>query len=356
MSVLFLQNRPTRAGAQTSLARLADSDPIRILDPLVLVSKNGWLSEQLERQGTPCFVVPFKSPRALASRIFGLKGWAKLAVRSIVTGSARVRSVIANDHQECPLALALARELGGLPVVSILRSSGMSEGGFRKYGCERSTTMLAVGSELQKKVQQWSRRQVLRFDEGFLETEFGQSRPWLFQCPGRLLLIGSEAPGKGFTDFIEALRMFEQKRPEFPGWECDVTARLVPHLEAALAKPLRSRFRFLGRIDDFSQRIAEYSFAVHPSRAETFGMAPVEAMLAGTPTLVSTTGVAGELGLSAHWTFPAGNISALCERLEYLWQQWPFINLSEIQQEVRNRFHIKLTASVLSRQINNLWA
>ena len=96
------------------------------------------------------------------------------------------------------------------------------------------------------------------------------------------MLIGSKAPGKGFTDFIEALRMFEQKRPEFPGWECEVTARLVTRLEAALVKSLRSRFRFLGRIDDFSQRVAEYPFAVHPSRGETFGVAPVEAMLAGT--------------------------------------------------------------------------
>ena len=176
MSVLFLQNRPTRAGAQTSLARLMDSDPIRVFDPLVLVNTNGSLSEQLERQGITCFVFPFKSPRALASRIFGLKGWAKLAMRSIGPRSAKVRSIIANDHQECPLALALAQELGGLPVVSILRSSGMSEGAFSKYRCEQSKTMLAVGSELQQRVQQWSVLQVFRFDEGFMETEFGRCR------------------------------------------------------------------------------------------------------------------------------------------------------------------------------------
>jgi glycosyltransferase involved in cell wall biosynthesis len=60
---------------------------------------------------------------------------------------------------------------------------------------------------------------------------------------------------------------------------------------------MRSQFAFLGRVNGLSELVRGYDFAVHPSRMESFGLAPIEALLAGTPTLVSLTGEAGELGL-----------------------------------------------------------
>jgi hypothetical protein len=220
MSVLFLQNRPIRAGAQTSLARLVDSEPIRSLDPVVLLNSEGWLSQQLKLQKSHCVVYPFKSPRALTTRIFGLSGWAKTTAACLGEHRSKIRFVVANDHQECPLALAIAKELGGLHVLAILRTPGMTKRDFDKYRCDECHGITGVGHELRNRIDGWTSKPVALFEEGFEEAEFQLLKPVPASCPKRILLIGSEAPRKGFTDFIEALHLFEQQRPDFPGWEC----------------------------------------------------------------------------------------------------------------------------------------
>lgn len=354
MSVLFLQNRPIRAGAQTSLARLVDSAPIRPLDPVVLLNSDGWLSDQLCRQGTPYCVFPFKSPRSLSTRIFGLSTWAKSAAAALGETRSQIRCIVANDHQECPLGLALAKTLGGLPVLSILRSPGMSKRDFEKYSCDASQAVMVEGRELQVRVKRWTSKSVSLFEEGFEEAEFQSAKTLPTSCPRRVLLIGSEAPRKGFTDFIEALQILEHRRPDFPGWTCDLTSAHTEAIDALLAKPTRSKFHFLGRIEGFSSRVREYDFAIHPSRAETFGMAPIEAILAGTPTLLSTTGVAAELSLPWSWTFPPGKITSLSEHLEFIWEYWPPIDIPAIQAEIRARFHINHTASAVRCQLDFL--
>ncbi|MEI6713246.1 MAG: glycosyltransferase family 4 protein [Verrucomicrobiota bacterium] len=354
MSVLFVQNRPIRAGAQTSLARLVDSEPIRSIDPVVLLNSNGWLSDQLSRQGTSFSVFPFKSSRALSTRIFGLSTWARKVAVSLGETCASIQCVVANDHQECPLAIALAKELGDLPVLSVLRTPGMTKRDFEKYDCDVSQSLMVVGRELQERTNEWTSKSIALFEEGFEEAEFQPWKPVPQSCPTRLLLIGSEAPRKGFTDFIEALQAFERQRPDFPGWTCDLTGSRTDAIDALLAKPMRSQFHFLGRIEGFPARVREYDFAIHPSRAETFGMAPIEAILAGTPTLLSSTGVAAELSLPSSWTFPPGNIASLTERLEFLWESWPPIDIAAIQSQIRARFHINHTASAVRTQLDLL--
>lgn len=354
MSVLFVQNRPIRAGAQTSLARLVESDPIQSLNPMVLLGSNGWLSDQLNREGISVGVFPFKTARALSTRIFGLSAWAEKAASILGETRARIRVVVANDHQECPLAIALAKQLGGLPVLSILRTPGMTKRDFQKYDCDASQSLMAVGSELRERTNEWTPKPVVLFEEGFEESEFQPWKPLPPACPKRLLLIGSEAPRKGFTDFIEALQAFEHQRPDFPGWICDLTGSRTDAIDALLAKPMRSQFHFLGRIEGFPARVREYEFAIHPSRSETFGLAPIESILAGTPTLLSSTGVAAELSLPSSWTFPPGNIAALTERMEFIWESWPPIDLAAIQAEIRARFHINHTASAVRAQLDLL--
>ena len=354
MSVLFLQNRPIRAGAQTSLARLVDSAPIRPLAPVVLLNSNGWLSDQLGRQTTPYCVFPFKSPRSLSTRMFGLSIWAKSAAAALGEKRSQIRVVVANDHQECPLALALAKTLGGLPVLAILRTPGMTKRDFDKYRCDASQALMGEGRELQARIKNWTSKSVSLFEEGFEETEFQPVKPSPTSCPKRVLLIGSEAPRKGFTDFIEALQLLEHQRPDFPGWTCDLTGSHTEAIDALLAKPMRSQFHFLGRIEEFPTCVREYAFAIHPSRAETFGMAPIEAILAGTPTLLSTTGVAAELSLPWSWTFPPGQIATLSERLELIWALWPPIDIPAIQAEIRARFHINHTASAVRSRLDSM--
>jgi len=165
--------------------------------------------------------------------------------------------------------------------------------------------------------------------EGFLESEFAPAKSTLSSSPKRLLVIGSEAPGKGFTDFIEALQLFENKRPDFPGWNCELTGIRTDAIALLLAKPMRSQLNFLGRVNGFSDLIRAHDFVIHPSRSESFGMAPVEALIAGTPTLISLTGIASELSLPEPWSFPPGDIAALAKRLEFLWERLAAVKFAD---------------------------
>ena len=104
------------------------------------------------------------------------------------------------------MAIALAKELGGLPVLSILRTPGMSLRDFKKYRCDASRTLMGEGRELQRRIKDWTSKPIALFEEGFEEPEFLPLKSIPSTCPSRLLLIGSEAPPKGFTDFIEGSR------------------------------------------------------------------------------------------------------------------------------------------------------
>lgn len=356
MSLLFIQKRSIRAGAQTSLARMVDSTPLRTLNPAVLLGDPGWLEEALQRQKTPVITTKFPSPRALATRLFGLRSFARRTAGMLRVQSIEPAAIIANDHQECPLAQALAKEFGNVPVLGILRTPGMTREDFDKYQCEACDGLMGEGKELQKRLTGWTQKPIGLFEEGFIESEFMPLKPPVTSCPRRIAVIGSEAPRKGFTDFIEAVHRLEAQLPDFPGFQCDLTGSQPAGSGDLLAKPARSTFQFLGRVEGFANLVRQYDLAIHPSRAETFGMAPIEAMLAGTPTLVSVTGVVGELGLPAAWTFPPADIGALTNRLAALWQGWPELqlDLGEVQAQIRRSFHIDHTAGFVRAELQAL--
>ena len=351
MSILFFQKRSIRAGAQTSLARLVESSPLRPMNPVALLGGAGWLSEELQRQGTPALITRFPSPRALMSRMLGFGMFARRVIGMLHSRAVTPAAIIANDHQECPLAFALAEKLGGIPVLGILRTPGMSRADFDKYGCDRCNGLMGEGTELRERVQAWTSKDVGLFEEGFAEAEFLPLKVWPAACPKRVLVIGSEAPRKGFLDFIEAVRRLEAEVPAFPGFECDFTGSRPADLPQG---PTRSIFHFLGRVDDFPSLVRRFELAVHPSRAETFGMAPIEALIAGTPTLVSLTGEARRLALPGDWTFPPGDVSALSDRLAGLWRRWPALDLQALQAQVRHGYHLDRTAGRVRHELLKL--
>jgi glycosyltransferase involved in cell wall biosynthesis len=353
MRLLFIQSRPSRAGAQTSLARILESEAFRQSAPRVLLGEQGWLSEHLDKIGVSCSIERFPAARSLYWRIRGLSSWAS-KIRAVLSSEPPPQAIVANNHHECPLARALSQAYAGIPVLGILRSSGMTQRDFVKHQCGGCRKLLAVGNDLQKRASQWSREEVGLFAEGFLEAEFVTGRLWPTQCPRRLLVIGSEMPLKGFTDFIDALRLMEMRNPDFEGWDCHFTGTSSEPISLAIRRPFRSRFEFLGRICDFPTRVQTYEFAVHPSRSETFGLAPMESLIAGTPTLVSETGVAGEMSMPLEWRFPPGNVEVLSHKLEGLWKNWPVLNLTELQTKIRTRFHINKTAHQLRTHVAGL--
>lgn len=343
--VVFLQKRCHRAGAQTSLARMLGSRTLSHIDPIVVLGEKGWLAEELSGRGIGNFSIPFPSPRALKSRVFGLESFSRKTRQQLVSQGIYPVAVFANDHQECPLALALSKESGNIPVITLLRTPGMSERDFQKYRCGESDALLCEGKELQERVLLWTAKETALFEEGFTDDEFQSGRDLPEYFPDRILVIGSEDPRKGFVDFIEALDWIETNRPDFPPLHCDFTGLAPDSGGALLDRKRRATFHFLGRIDDYASRVRDYSLAVHPSRAETFGMAPIEAILAGTPTIVSSTGIVGERELLAPWRFPPGDTLTLAETLLRVWETWPncCVGLREIQESLHDAFHIDQT-------------
>jgi len=353
--VLFIQKRSTRAGAQTSLARMMRSSLVKDLQPAVLMGSAGWLQDHLKNLDIPVVESHFPRLRRLHTQLVGLGGFGKTARRLLSEKGIHPRTIVANDHSECPLALELSRYHGGIPVVGILRTPGMTRRDFEKFRCEGCDRLLVVGEELRARAQAWTDKPLILFEEGFAGEELHQPLPWQAEFPERLLVIGSEKPRKGFTDFIHALDLLEEKYPEFPALQCDFTGGM-PDDALLMKKPRRAHFRFLGRVNEFVQLVRKYPLAVHPSRAETFGMAPLEAMLAGVPTLLSVTGAADQLDIPGIWKFPPSQPEQIAARLEALWLDWPEdgTDLENLQLGIMERFHIDQTVAAAYRTLGPL--
>jgi|GEM_PF-592443 len=353
--VLFVQKRSTRAGAQTSLARMMRSSLVKGLRPAVLIGSRGWLYDHLEKLGIPVVESHFPRLRRLHIQLVGLGGFGKKSRRLLSEKGIYPRTIVANDHSECPLALELSRYHGGVPVVGILRTPGMTQRDFEKFRCEGCDRLLVVGEELRTKVQAWTSKPLILFEEGFAGEELHEPLPWKAEFPERLLVIGSEKPRKGFTDFIHALDLLEEKYPDFPALQCDFTGSM-PDDAPLMQKSRRARFRFLGRVNEYVQLVRQYPLAVHPSRAETFGMAPLEAILAGVPTLLSVTGAVDELDIPEIWKFQPSQPEQIAAKLEALWLDWPKdgIDLKNLQRGIMERFHIDHTVAAAYQTLGPL--
>jgi glycosyltransferase involved in cell wall biosynthesis len=186
----------------------------------------------------------------------------------------------------------------------------------------------------------------------FTDTDFSPPPPICPSFPTQILIAGSEIPSKGFADFLQALLQIEQSEPDFPSLNCTFTGRRPtdPDAEKLLTHSVRSQFKFKGRVNDFVPFAKNFQLAIHPSRSESFGMAPLELMLAGIPTLVSSTGIIDQLNIPTSWVFEPHNPEELSAKLIQLWKNWPSTapHLSEVQNKIRKRYHIAETAQQIA--------
>lgn len=349
---LFIQKRPRRAGAQVSLSRIVTSDAIRDLNPFVLLGDDGWLDSFLSEQSIPHIIRSWPSPRSFIGRLGGLDQFSKQLLKHLHAQGLTPRAIIANDHQESLLAQSLAKASGGPPVAVILRTPGMNQNDFKKYQCNRCDHIFARGEDLAARARQWSGRDVSCMLGSFTDSDFLPPHPTPAAFPTRILVAGSEEPRKGFADFLEALFLIEQSEPDFPALDCVFTG-VEPTDEqctSILKSPFRSQFHFKGRIDQFIDFAQDFDFAIHPSRAESFGMAPLELILAGIPTLVSTTGIIEELNIPSAWKFQPKKPAELAEKLTNLWKNWSKIapDTQLIQAHIHEHYHISQTAQQIA--------
>ena len=263
------------------------------------------------------------------------------------------RAIVANDHQECLLALALAKAAGGIPVIAILRTPGMSRNDFEKYQCNQCDHLFARGEQLTAKVAQWGRSDVTCMLGSFSEDDLSPPLSHTSSFPTKILVAGSEEPRKGFADLIEAVKLVEQVEPDFPAIEFTCTGDMTEALDELTNQPLRSSFTFIGRVENFSAYARSFHLAIHPSRSESFGMAPLELLLAGVPTMISSTGITPELPMSVPWIFPPESPQILSQAICELWKNWPIhqLNLNDIQHHILDHFHISFTATSLTQAL-----
>ena len=338
-SLLFIQRRPKRAGAQTSLFRLASVSRHK---NIILCSEEGWLTTALPN------IIAHKWPsaRSLAGRMGGLKRAAMKINREV-----QAAIVIANDHQECPIALEIAKE-ANIPSIGVLRTPGMSQRDFEKYHCSSCDHNFVVGEELSNKVRQWSGTPSSLFQEGFLENEFSSEHQASSAFPEEILIAGSSEPRKGFSDLLDAIRILESRHAEFPIKKITLTGE---PLEEAIPD-LRCQLDFVGRVDDFIAFAKKFQFAVHPSRSETFGLAPLELIIAGIPTLCSETGCANSGLLPSSWLTNPSSPEDLASSLEDWINNWSTHQkkLPEVIETIHRQFAIDSTSAEFFSVVDKL--
>lgn len=357
--VLFLQNRATRAGAQTSLSRLIIGDALRPRSPVALVGHSGWLTRWCEAHQIPALIEAFPRSRSIPARLWGNDRFASRTKKNLASKNMRPAVVVANDHQDALLANAIADACGARCVV-ILRTPGMSARDFMKYGCSKADIVFTVGDELQALVKQLGTGQpILPYYEGLANDEFMPVKPKPAGFPTRVLVAGSEVARKGWADWIKALNHLEAADESFC-LDCDFTGPVpdVSRNDCQLDRQRRSQFRFLGRVEEFRELVRDYDLVIHPSRHESFGLAPIEVLAAGVPLLCSRTGSIMQVQEDTDWLFEPGNVADLVDTLGRLRSSWPSANpaVGVLQQRIRSRFSASDMAHAFASQINQLSA
>jgi len=145
MSVLYVQQRPHRAGAQTCLARLLRHPGLRAWRPTLVCSEAGWLAAESARAGVPVLVEPFPGSRSWSARLFRNRAFARRVAHQLSAQGLRPTLIHANDHLEGLLALTLARLCQARSAIT-LRSSGMTRADYFKYRCSEFDLLTVVGA------------------------------------------------------------------------------------------------------------------------------------------------------------------------------------------------------------------
>jgi len=324
MKLLILQERAHKAGAQYAILRTLRTEAFQKIKPCVILGEKGWLSEQFDINGINYLVEPFPSSRSLSGKILKNRQFTKKVIQQLPNLPPEI--IIANDHGESLLALEIAKQFNS-KTAAFLRTPGMSERDFLKYKCDRFDLILTIGEELTQRVQSWhpSGNIHATFD-GIEDDEFTPTPPISDSFPTHWLIIGGAAPRKGWQDFAEALRIAE-KNPDFPTISCDFTSdapsRSDEQNNMELDLPRRAEFNFIGKVDNLATTAQHYGLCVHPSRAETFGLAAAEIIAAGIPLLASNTGILPRIQSISHMTFEPLDPDSMAHCFLETQQQWP---------------------------------
>jgi glycosyltransferase involved in cell wall biosynthesis len=280
MSIVFLQRRTNRAGAQVALSRMLTAQSMMALDPIVIVQKNGWLTDELRSQGVKVAVLPYPSTRSLTGQLWRNRAF----VRDVAAAIGKPVAVFANNHQEAWLAKEIGKAVGARSAV-IIRDSYATKETLEKYDWDVPDHALAVGEKM------WSFVSGLNdsvpvsplYDSVLAEYFYAPKKVDRF--PDRVLAMGSHHPMKGWRELIAAIKEARVIEPEMTRVQFDFTAD----------GKSEDGIKFVGHLPDFPNKVRDYDLAINPSKSETFGLAALETLAAGVPLITTKVGVVGSI-------------------------------------------------------------
>ena len=309
---------------------IARADRTRFAPALACLSPGRW-PEMVRASGTPAYSFPrgrLRSARNLARLVLGLRGVIRREHSELVHAS----------ENSALLYAAIAGHLTGTPVVFHIHSPLQA----------RSLSERVVARLLQR----------MRPDHVVYTSAGARHRsmpfpdvPWTVVQPGvdsvaraggdaararRQLDLPDDAevismfariePMKGQADFVGCLGLLARSRPRLYGVMCGPADRASPYWHRlqrmAVELELGARLVIPGDVrpplrDDL---VAASAVVVHPSHAESFGLAVLEAMAGGRPVVAADTDGPRSLiedGVDGVLT-PVGNVDALAEAVAAL--------------------------------------
>jgi len=348
-TIVYLQPRTHRAGAQKSLLRLA-----RMMGDyqiILVCGTDGWLASEFRSLGAVVLIERYPSYRSLVARLFNNKQFAsRVAKRLQRMGVDKSAVVHANDVYVAPFASMLGRSLGARSVLTI-RSAVFSMRDWGRYRCADVDRVYAVGKHHADEILTALGDGAVDFvPNGIADDEFFDIK--VAVNVRRLGVVGSFRPVKGWNDLIAALSLIDGALKSELELVFIGSNDGFESAEVVCAKAGVRQVVFTGEVDNFSGEVRKCDLIIHPSRAESFGMAALEVLSAGVPMISSKVGVVPKIIQESEDLFEPEDIDGLAGCLRSKLSSWNSRVGAEVasflQAEVKQRYSIRNTAMMVS--------
>jgi len=220
------------------------------------------------------------------------------------------------------------------------------------FGC--AERILPVSRSLQKGIESYGIRDHFQIVPNAVDASVFFCSPKLQEVRDikRILFVGSLIPNKGILYLLEALKRIKQKRGD---WHTDIIGDGPKRLEyerLAVDLGLANKITFHGLKSrhEIAKFMRQTDFFILPSLFETFSVVTVEALVTGTPVLVTRSGgpdefVTKDVGL----LIPPGNIDALYNGLDYMLNHFERFKSDQISTYAADRFSLQQVGEQLNK-------
>ncbi|MBF0447944.1 MAG: glycosyltransferase [Magnetococcales bacterium] len=358
-SLIFLQKRAGKAGAQTCLARLLQHPKVQAYNPVLVTGETGWLTGECDRLGVARIVRSFPSSRSLKGRLWQNRLFARQIAADLDRLGRRAGFIQGNDYLDGLLTQALAKKCQ-VPSGLFLRSSKMALRDYTKYRCDQPDHVALIAEQMYETVKSWGVGAPIELIlDGVYPEEFSQPKPRhsdLF--PNRVLVIGSEIKSKGWSDLTQAIYQLEQSGRlnhlilDFTGDRPECSEN-----DLKLERFKQVTCNFLGRVEQFQELVQRYELVINPSRQECSGMASLEVVAAGVPLLTSRTGVMEQVISDERFLFRPHDPLDLQRALQALVIDWSHSDSDwgRAQERIIQQFNIHDSVAQLVTAYEKFW-